>query len=249
MRISNILARTAVMAVVIGFATASQAAIVTITYTGTVLSGGSDMTGLFGAPGADLTGDSYTAVYVFDTTLGGNTVSSPTENYSYGGSGSNDASPSLGSFIAINGHTETVSGQYFGQIEGVNVGSYSEQLHSTEDYSNVVGISASQYLLNGISNGTASLPATIDQPFEYLRQPSDGTSSLYFNLVYNSDTGTYSVDTVEELSPTSITEMVAGVSGVPEPSTWAMMLLGFGGLGFLAWRRPQSNVGTAMLSA
>jgi hypothetical protein len=27
------------------------------------------------------------------------------------------------------------------------------------------------------------------------------------------------------------------VSGVPEPSTWAMMLLGFAGLGFLAYRR------------
>ena len=27
-----------------------------------------------------------------------------------------------------------------------------------------------------------------------------------------------------------------GTSGVPEPSTWAMMLIGFGGLGFAAYR-------------
>jgi len=27
------------------------------------------------------------------------------------------------------------------------------------------------------------------------------------------------------------------VSGVPEPSTWAMMLLGFAGIGFMAYRR------------
>ncbi|MBN8987404.1 MAG: PEP-CTERM sorting domain-containing protein [Rhizobiales bacterium] len=27
------------------------------------------------------------------------------------------------------------------------------------------------------------------------------------------------------------------ISGVPEPSTWAMMLLGFAGVGFMAYRR------------
>ena len=31
-----------------------------------------------------------------------------------------------------------------------------------------------------------------------------------------------------------------GAITVPEPSTWAMMLLGFGGLGFLAARRRRS---------
>jgi hypothetical protein len=29
----------------------------------------------------------------------------------------------------------------------------------------------------------------------------------------------------------------SGVSGVPEPSTWAMLILGFAGIGFLAYRR------------
>ena len=29
----------------------------------------------------------------------------------------------------------------------------------------------------------------------------------------------------------------AAVAAVPEPSTWAMMLLGFGGIGFMAYRR------------
>jgi hypothetical protein len=28
-----------------------------------------------------------------------------------------------------------------------------------------------------------------------------------------------------------------GVGGVPEPSTWAMMILGFAGVGFMAYRR------------
>jgi hypothetical protein len=29
----------------------------------------------------------------------------------------------------------------------------------------------------------------------------------------------------------------AGIAAVPEPSTWAMMLLGFAGIGFLGYRR------------
>jgi hypothetical protein len=34
------------------------------------------------------------------------------------------------------------------------------------------------------------------------------------------------------------------VSAVPEPSTWAMMILGFAGVGFMAYRRRNN---TAML--
>jgi hypothetical protein len=45
--------------------------------------------------------------------------------------------------------------------------------------------------------------------------PSGGHSALYFE-------GTVSFDTV---------------SAVPEPSTWAMMLLGFAGIGYGVYRR------------
>jgi PEP-CTERM motif len=30
---------------------------------------------------------------------------------------------------------------------------------------------------------------------------------------------------------------------VPEPSTWAMIVVGFGGLGFLGYRRPRARAG------
>jgi PEP-CTERM motif len=33
------------------------------------------------------------------------------------------------------------------------------------------------------------------------------------------------------------TTFTSAVSAVPEPSTWAMMLLGFAGVGFMAYRR------------
>jgi hypothetical protein len=34
----------------------------------------------------------------------------------------------------------------------------------------------------------------------------------------------------------------ANVSAVPEPSTWAMMILGFFGLGFVAYRRKSNGI-------
>jgi hypothetical protein len=33
------------------------------------------------------------------------------------------------------------------------------------------------------------------------------------------------------------TEITFGIAAVPEPSTWAMMILGFAGVGFMAYRR------------
>jgi hypothetical protein len=32
-----------------------------------------------------------------------------------------------------------------------------------------------------------------------------------------------------------------GISAVPEPSTWAMMILGFAGIGWMAYRRKQNG--------
>jgi hypothetical protein len=37
--------------------------------------------------------------------------------------------------------------------------------------------------------------------------------------------------------PTGQPEVVAAVAAIPEASTWAMMILGFLGLGFMAYRR------------
>jgi hypothetical protein len=35
---------------------------------------------------------------------------------------------------------------------------------------------------------------------------------------------------------------ISGVEAVPEPSTWAMMILGFCGVGFMAYRRRDQSV-------
>jgi PEP-CTERM motif len=40
-----------------------------------------------------------------------------------------------------------------------------------------------------------------------------------------------------DYSEPMLSTLVVSVGGVPEPSTWAMMLLGFAGIGFMAYRR------------
>ena len=38
-----------------------------------------------------------------------------------------------------------------------------------------------------------------------------------------------------------IADAFVAVATVPEPSTWAMMILGFAGIGFMAYRRSRKN--------
>jgi hypothetical protein len=70
--------------------------------------------------------------------------------------------------------------------------------------------------------------------------PSDNS---VFNLWYNggtSYTGALFSGAAQPVEDGSLTIAAA----VPEPSTWAMMILGFCGLGFIAYRRKQN--GTAL---
>jgi hypothetical protein len=61
---------------------------------------------------------------------------------------------------------------------------------------------------------------------------SSETTTLNFNTLFGQNNGGIMLDAV-------------AVQAVPEPGTWAMMLLGFAGIGFLAWRRSKSVPATA----
>ena len=78
----------------------------------------------------------------------------------------------------------------------------------------------------------------------------DANSVLLTTLVDNTFShGQFALyDTDAAMSFSNFTVSGSLVSGaVPEPSTWAMMLLGFAGLGFMAYRRTKK--GAAVSSA
>jgi hypothetical protein len=61
-------------------------------------------------------------------------------------------------------------------------------------------------------------------------------NSDYANPAFYSDSG-YSINAYAGETLTAANGSIVTISAVPEPSTWAMMLLGFAGLGFMAYRR------------
>jgi hypothetical protein len=43
----------------------------------------------------------------------------------------------------------------------------------------------------------------------------------------------------------NLVSLTVGTTGIPESSTWAMLVLGFAGLGFVGYRRTKSGVARA----
>ncbi len=64
-----------------------------------------------------------------------------------------------------------------------------------------------------------------------------GTRSIEFQLVATRDQGTANDGYADNLSFVA----TQGIGAVPEPSTWAMMILGFAGVGFMAYRRKSKS--------
>jgi hypothetical protein len=204
----------------------ASAATVYITYTGTV-SNGYDRGGLFGPEGANLSGDSYVANYVFDTSLGV-TYSSPIQNYAFGGSSYSDASPALSASVTINGRTVAFTPNYVGEIYAYDNGSFREQAH-------IAASTGWQWsLANYIHNFNGTLPVTIDRAFIYHLVSGDTENGGYFG---GGSTGLY-------LSPLSLTE-TGGISPTPLPAALPLFAGGLGVIGLVARLRNRKDAVSA----
>jgi hypothetical protein len=88
----------------------------------------------------------------------------------------------------------------------------------------VLNINTPQWTVEFLANGTEI------GSFAYSTNPSNINALVIGAFDSTSDFQNITLDQTQ-------------VAAVPEPSTWAMMVLGFGGLGFLAYRRKDGKSG------
>lgn len=145
------------------------------------------------------------------------------------------ASPNGGSFVALDGDQSAgVQGSISQDLTGLQVG---------KTYTLTFDWAAAQ-LVNRSGPFTEQLQVTFggeSQLTEVLSEPSQGFSgwkevTMYFTPTATNQTLTFlSIGSPVGLPPMALLD---GVSlTVPEPATWAMMIMGFGSLGLMMRRR------------
>ena len=236
MKIRAIFVSTALL-----FACPANASTYLTTYTGTVL-GANDELGIFGAPGTYLDGLEFTAVFELTWPLAGaHFISNPNSSYIGGGLGSGPGVPSpVSGKLTINGLTVNFSGSY----QGYGV---------ITDYSSINNNDSLDYYLESRENNLQTyLDAGVDSSTNFVNL-ADLTNPLSYTMGPNDySTGSWGIYDPNDLAaPRSVgflrfssVTVSPLASAVPEPATWATMLLGFGLIGgaMRYRRRPQVSV-------
>ena len=220
-------------------AASADAAIIVTTYRG-VVDAGYDQTGIFGAANASLGGMAYTAVYTTDdATPGALAVSFPTVSFIAGGTYNSHRPTPTTATLTVNGHTVSIDGSYRGEVAlyrpFADTREVFETLSQELKYSDDFSIETGRFLrfqtisLLGFVPGLAP---DFRRNMAYTLPVGDYRQGDFNDMRQNYDTGVVEYSNYARLTLTSITVGPAGASAaVPEPATWAMMLVGFFGMG------------------
>lgn len=203
----------------VALAAPASAYVMVASFTGTVGTMTQTLGAAFAPQGTSLTGDPFTAVYVFNSDATG-VVTTPTSLDVKGGICCFNSAPISSALLTING----VSRQ-------LGHGGSPEPFDSEIRYDVGAGTVFFQAGRNDaidsnlIFNMTGSgIPLSLSTPFT-LSQDAGNSLFRWEDIAFGIDRA--------QLIPTSLTV----VRTVPEPATWAMMLLGFLGLGAALRRR------------
>jgi hypothetical protein len=216
-----------------GTALPASAALVDVTFTGSIISPSYDtgITPIFVpgglSPGSAFVGAPFTATFVFNTDLG-SSASSATGFSVEGGTSTGFTDPLVSASVTVNGVTESVPGLYDSELtlcssSCPSIPSGSLTLYAS-DYSNGGPLGST------VNNRTdveieGAFPSSITPgPFNFT--PSSGFGYISLSTAANNGNGTL-VDTYFEALLATAT--ITATASVPEPSAWVMMLIGFAG--------------------
>jgi hypothetical protein len=224
----NSLFCAAAFAAASGFCAPAWATVIDAIYKGTI-SSGTDGLGLFGPAGGDLTGDAFVVTFEYDTTKGNWVVQTAMENLIEGGIVYGDSSPMLKAIVEINGvDGPVIDGadngtiQTFAGYPGIN----NQVYHGATDTDIVDSVS----VYKTASSSVGDIPLTIDVPLTVTFASTDvGGGSAIWHVGGNATQASFNAASLTYAYPSSGT--------APEPSTWAMMLVGFAGLGYIGLRK------------
>lgn len=213
----------------------ASAAILVATYTGTVKDG-FDLTGEFGVAGADLTGLSYVSVYRYDTARGVRTTVPGVSDEVLGGSFYGATSPVLSGSVTINGITQSFAPDLYSLARtGAPPATIQHELEMQHIYG--PGIKRDYFLSNIMfdDNAPANLNvAYVGHPFGSLAFLSGGSFNFQDNNPLADSHSAYGNLTATEVR---IVVERGGGQGVPEATTWMLMVGGFGLVGTALRRR------------
>jgi hypothetical protein len=208
-------------------ATAANADVVTITITGTLDSfvghDSIDQLGMFGAVNANLDGDAFTIVSTLNNDIG-HIVTSPGDTRITGGTNVLYPTPSISNVVTVNGTSVTIDGSFIAAYELFQTGSISGLEDYVEDNN---GTSIGQVMIDNLIVKTPALPGNFSTDFTYNLVPGDSCSGCEIEFDQIPTSGP-ELTTHGYLDVSSVS---VSVSGAPEPTTWAMFLLGFGAVG------------------
>lgn len=217
----------------------AQAAIVTVTYAGSVTTSAGNL-GAFGTADANLAGMDYVAVYRFDTNLGAFADTPEFENL-VGGTSTPLAAPSplLSATLTINGVTVALRGDNT-SILGTRRNNFFAGVQTIARWVDNPDFGDRQSLEHSVSWATPlfDISKSLEQSFSYTFGPDDSVSGSFLMQDVAVTGCCDSRGASGGLTARTITYATAPApAAVPEPGTWALVISGFGLAGASLRRR------------